>query len=163
MAKKEKSKQQFFKKAEFDSYEAAKQVVDRAKFRNTLSWIGMALAVIGSIICLIHLSSEGLNDGFISGATIGMLFAIPAYILCGGLGRALRFAFSVAKWGWVIAPFPFDLITGLAGLFLGIGFFCLFPVIFSAMSFIEHNREYDAAKLFLAAAEANKAAAPDAN
>lgn len=59
---------------------------------------------------------------------LGIALSICAYCL-GGLLTVIKSAISIAKWGWVVVPFPYDLITfPIALLFFLIAFF-LVPII----------------------------------
>ncbi|MDD6657102.1 MAG: hypothetical protein PUE95_07425 [Lachnospiraceae bacterium] len=60
--------------------------------------------------------------------SICILLGFVAYIF-GGFGTAFKMAGKIAKWGWFIAPFPFDLVTfGVSFSFAFMVFFFL-PII----------------------------------
>lgn len=60
---------------------------------------------------------------------IGILGAIVSYILGGGLGKALSIAGKILKWGWLLVPFPFNLVTGLGGFLYAIIAMVFLPII----------------------------------
>ncbi len=139
-----KKKKPMFETMVFDDYAAAKKVADKAKIRNILSWIGMAIAVVSSYMGVMLLKTG--ESGYIA----GIFLALVAYLLAGGLGRALKFAGKVALWGWRLF-FPAGLVVGLIGFVLGIYCLLFFPVLFVFMSFIQHNRDAKAANDYLKA------------
>lgn len=61
-------------------------------------------------------------------ALYGWLLGIVA-IFVGGFGAACRMAGKVAKWGWLVAPFPMDIFTGLFSFFLAVWMLMLFSII----------------------------------
>ena len=81
------------------------------------------------------LSVIGLLLGGTSGSVIGtalmcvgFMAGLVSYIF-GGLGTAIKMAGGIAKWGWIVVPFPYDLITfGLSFIFAIIAFVFL-PII----------------------------------
>lgn len=59
---------------------------------------------------------------------LGLILSLCAYCL-GGLLRAIKSSLSIAKWGWLLVPFPYCLATlPFAFLFAMIAFF-LMPII----------------------------------
>ena len=70
-----------------------------------------------------------------AGASFGMtlmgfaLFVGLVSYLFGGLGTAIKMALGIAKWGWVVAPFPISLITILASFMFAIVAFICLPII----------------------------------
>ncbi len=145
MAKKQKKP--MFETMVFDDYAAAKKVADKAKIKNVFAWIGMAVAVWATYMGIMLFKTNASEPTYF----LGMVLAIVAYILAGGLGRALRFAGRVALFGWASFFFPISLLTGLLGFILGVYFFLFFPVVFVFMSFIQHNRDAKAANDYLKA------------
>lgn len=59
---------------------------------------------------------------------IAVLLSFAAYIL-GGFGQALKSAAGIAKWGWVVTPFPIDILTFIISAAAAIVFFLLLPII----------------------------------
>ncbi|MCM1134766.1 MAG: hypothetical protein NC400_04240 [Clostridium sp.] len=58
----------------------------------------------------------------------GIIGAIVAYLF-GGLGTALSIAGKIAKWGWLVIPFPFDIITGFCTFIFAIAALVFLPII----------------------------------
>ncbi len=58
----------------------------------------------------------------------GIITAIVAYSY-GGFANVLAAAGVLAKLGWIVMPFPYDIVTGMMSFFMTI-FICLFiPII----------------------------------
>ena len=58
----------------------------------------------------------------------GTLLGIISYFF-GGFGTAVRMAGKIAKWGWLILPFPYDIVTGMVSFFISILVFVGLPII----------------------------------
>lgn len=58
----------------------------------------------------------------------GLALTFCSYCL-GGLWTAIKAALSIAKWGWLIIPFPYDIATGLAGFIISIIALLLIPIV----------------------------------
>ncbi len=141
MAKKQKKP--MFETMVFDDYAAAKKVADKAKIKNILSWIGMAFAVVSTYLAIMLFKTG--ETGYIA----GIFLSLVAYVLAGGLGRALKFAGRLALFGWIHFFFPISIFAGLIGFVLGVYCLLFFPVLFVFMSFIQHNRDAKAANDYL--------------
>lgn len=148
MAKKQREKVKLIETVQFNDLERAKRTVTFAKINLIRIIIGFvfALAATGS-------TAYGLFGQPADSTWVGytMLFAIPAYLIGGGIFKALKTAFKFAKIGWFIIPvFPADLLFAIAFLIFGLfGFFCI-PAIFVGLNYIQHKRTLDAAKSYLA-------------
>ena len=147
MAKKKREKITLIEQVQFEDVERAKRAVSLAKVNQIRILIGLVFAVIATGFTIFGLFGKG--DGSWLATTI--LCAIPAYLIGGGIGKALKAAWKVAKFGWFLIPvFPIDLLIGLVGLIWGgFAFFCV-PVFFVGINFIQHKRTLDAAKAYLA-------------
>ena len=58
----------------------------------------------------------------------GVILTIGAYCL-GGFGTALKYALYIAKWGWRIVPFPFDLLTLIIAFIYSLIVLLILPII----------------------------------
>ncbi len=127
---------------EFSSYEQAAQMTQKAEHKRNRVLIGLAIAALTTGLTLFGLFGSGQEHLL----ALAIMTAIPAYILGGGFGSALRAAGKLAKFGWLIVPFPYDLLTGLITLLVaGFLFFCV-PVFFVLKNFINVNAEYNEMK-----------------
>ena len=72
---------------------------------------------------------------------LGILLAMCAYCL-GGLWTAIKSALGIAKWGWLVVPFPYDLATGLMAFVFAIVVFFMLPII----PINKANKEYKTQK-----------------
>lgn len=103
-----------------------KQYLTRYNIATALATIGSILSVIGWIIFFKEGSGHG--NGWMA---YGACFAFLSYIF-GGLLTAFQMALGIAKWGFLIVPFPFNLLTGVAAFFIAIIvllFVPIFPVL----------------------------------
>ena len=81
-----------------------------------------AFSVIGGLLGMC-----GLNFGFIL-MGIGFITGIVSYVF-GGFGTAVRMAGVIAKWGWIIVPFPYDILTFFLSFIGSIFVFIYLPII----------------------------------
>ncbi len=84
-----------------------------------------ALEIIGFLM--------GNGEGFwyfvgVALVILGFVLGIVSYFFC-GIGTAVRMAKKIAKWGFIVAPFPYHLIFGMASFFIAIYVFVLVPII----------------------------------
>ena len=60
--------------------------------------------------------------------TIGFVAGLISYIF-GGLLTAIRMAGKIAKWGWIVIPFPYDIMTFIFAFIFAIFAFVFLPII----------------------------------
>lgn len=88
---------------------------------------------LGSTICWIlgiFLEVKGITTNGFGGALMGIDFTagLISYIF-GGLLTAIKMAGRIAKWGWVIVPFPLDIFTFMIAFVIAVEVFFIFPII----------------------------------
>ena len=133
---------------EFDSYEAAKDMVKTAKAKRTRHLIALGISAAATGLTAYGLLSNGGEMATVY-MMLAFLLAIPAYIIGGGFGKVLKTAANLGKFGWLIIPFPFDIVTGLFTFIIAVfALFCV-PLFFTFTNFIQHDRDYKAAKKHL--------------
>lgn len=59
---------------------------------------------------------------------VGVFAGIVSYCF-GGFGKAISMSANIAKWGWIIVPFPIDLVTFVFAFFIAIFAFLFLPII----------------------------------
>lgn len=59
---------------------------------------------------------------------LGILLTLCTYCL-GGFWTAVKASLGIAKWGWLVVPFPYDFATGFAAFFFALFALILFPII----------------------------------
>ena len=114
-----------------------------AKVKRSIIAIGLAL--VASLIVMIGMNKENFPVYF----GIGFSISIVAYILTGSFGKIMDSAFKLGKAGWLILPFPIDIITGMATIMAMIFIFLFFPTIFIIVSFFKNKKELREAEKYL--------------
>jgi len=82
-----------------------------------------ALSVIGGLVG----GMSGSDFGMIL-MCIGFVAGLVSYIF-GGLGTAIKMAGGIAKWGWIVVPFPYDIMTFIMSFVSAIFAFIFLPII----------------------------------
>lgn len=97
--------------------------MERLKIAQYIALGATACSVIGFI-------AGGMNgSGFGSVLMgIGFLVGMVSYIF-GGLGKAIKMAGGIAKWGWIVVPFPYDILTFVFAFIFAIIAFLFLPII----------------------------------
>lgn len=99
----------------------------------------VALVATVSLILGIYLTTSTNSNFGASLIGVGFGGGLISYIF-GGLGTAIKMAGKIAKWGWIIVPFPLDIATFIFAFFLAIMvFFCL-PIIPIRKAYKESRR-----------------------
>ena len=149
MAKKNKEKATLFEAVQFEDVARAKRAVTLAKINQIRILIGLAIALVST-----GLTAYGLwgNSEY---APIFFFFAcfvaIPAYLIGGGIGKALKVAWNITKIGWHLIPvFPADLLIAIGCFIFSFVGLLFVPIIFVGLNFIQHKKTLDAAKSYLA-------------
>lgn len=82
-----------------------------------------ACSVIGGVI----LEITGSNIGTFL-MCIGFFAGLVSYIF-GGFLTAIKMAGGIAKWGWMLLPFPYDIATFIIAFIFAIFAFAFLPII----------------------------------
>lgn len=109
--------------------------------KKMLKLIGLIASLISTVAIL---ADCGLNPEGVIGdilIVIWIIGLIVGYILGGGLKGAIGSAWKLAKFGWLIVPFPYDIMTGCITFVCAIMVFMLCPVIFVFLSFIKGEEQ----------------------
>lgn len=96
--------------------------MNRLKIAQYIALGATVLSVVGGILSANNVGFGGALLG------IGILAGLVSYIF-GGLGTAIRMAGRIAKWGWIIVPFPYDIMTFFLSFIFSIIAFVLLPII----------------------------------
>ncbi len=143
-----KKKKQLIEHAQFNSYAQAKDMVDQSKRRVTRIRIGLIIAAIASCLTAFGIFGHPANPATFYGSAF--LLSIPAYIIGGGFGKALRAAKNLAVFGWFVVPvFPIDLLLLLFTMPLALFCFFLVPVVFVFLNYVQNNADYKEAKKYM--------------
>ena len=158
-----KKKMQFYEEMEFDDVRYAVDIVNEhgAKLKRVKK--GLIISVC-AIACTLSSFVIGLENPLSSFLIIaGLIGSIAAYIVGGGFSTAIRWAWKIAVFGWIIIPFPFDLLTGFACLYFAFFFFLFVPTIFVYMNYRQINMDYMAAKKYVSYFKAKNPQKPQSN
>ncbi len=101
--------------------------------------IALYIAVVAFLISVIGILVGTLGNNFsVASAimSIGWVVGWVAYVF-GGLLTAIKLAGKIAKWGWIITPFPIDIITGIFTFIIAVYVLLFMPVIPIAMAYKE--------------------------
>jgi hypothetical protein len=92
--------------------------------------IAQIIAAVGTVFSLVGIFLNyqmGVEAG-LSLMGLGILAAAAAYLF-GGLFTAIRMAGGIAKWGWIVVPFPYDIVTFIVAFILALFAFLFVPII----------------------------------
>ncbi len=141
----------------FDSYTAARDAKAYAEAKVEKIKIGLYLALGAELCYVLVFLLERIEFLAIIFLLLGLGATIASYIVGGGIKIALSISWKVATtlgWiGWVLIPFPADIISGimltvLAMLYIPIGLFFL-PVIAVFISYRQNKANLNAANQYL--------------
>lgn len=148
MAKKKKEKVKLFEAVQFEDLEHAKRTVTLAKINQLRILIGLAFAAISTGYTIYGLLGNPADSSWMGFA---MILAFPAYLIGGGIGKALKAAWNITKIGWFLIPvFPADLLLAIGFFFISLILFLFIPIVFVGLNFIQHKKTLDNAKSYLA-------------
>lgn len=143
-----KNKENQIEVVAFNNYEEAKDVARTAKRRKIRHLIAVAISALATGFTaygVFGASGIEMMEYFV----YAFMLAIPAYLIGGGFGKVLKTAGKLAKFGWLILPFPFDIFTGLLTFVVSaFALFCL-PLFFTFAGFVQCNRDHKAAQKHL--------------
>jgi len=140
-----KESKKFFESVQFDTVENAENTARKAAKKLEKAKIGLIIAGVATALSALGFSFEVL--GFL--LPIAFLAAIAAYIVGGGIKIALKTAWKIAKFGWFVIPFPYDIVTGIVTLIFAIMGFIFFPVVFVLVNFFQIKKTLNEAEEFL--------------
>ncbi len=97
--------------------------MNRLKIAQYIALGATAFSVIGVVLIGMFGSDVGAYL-----MAIGFIAGIVSYVF-GGLGTAIKMAGGIAKWGWLVVPFPYDIMTFFLSFFTAIYVFIFIPII----------------------------------
>lgn len=128
--------------AQFTSTSEAEETAMEMEAKMKRAKIGLALAAAATAISIIGVAAGASGNILEMFPFIGMALGIVSYIVGGGFGTALKVLKKVAFWGWFILPFPYDLVTGMTTMVLGLIAFIMLPIVFVAISYHHMSSDY---------------------
>lgn len=158
MAKKTKESEPLFTQAEFNNAQYAADIkADCEKKLNRIK-LGLKIAAAAELFYFLGMFIPKMPQTLVSLFMIlAFLSTFAAYIIGGGFGSAVKMAWKVAKkiatFGWLIVPFPADIITGFICLWVAIIVpifaFILIPLLLIFINYTQVKKDLDAAEEYL--------------
>lgn len=141
-------KEKIIVKMEFDDYEYAKDVRDKAAQKLVKVKRGFIIAAVASVMSFFSLvvSLGAISDYLLP---IALLGSIVAYIIGGGFSIALKSALRLATIGLIVCTFPLNLFVGLLTMVLSVVCFLFFPVVFVFINYRQYKQNYDDADIYI--------------
>lgn len=102
--------------------------------------IAQYIALGATIVSIIGGLAGGLSGSTLGTTlmTIGFIAGLVSYVF-GGFGTAVKMAGRIAKWGWCIVPFPYDILTFILAFVIAIFVFVFLPIIPVRKAYKEHS------------------------
>ncbi len=149
MAKKQREKEKLFEDVQFQDVERAKREVKFAKINQIRILVGFIIAVISTIFTAIAIWGNAKEPSLFW--LLAGFFAIVAYLIGGGIFKALKVAGKITKIGWFIIPvFPADVLIAIACFIFSVVGLLFLPIIFVGINYVQHKKTLDAATSYLA-------------
>ncbi len=141
---KKKESNKLFESVEYDIAKAEK-VIAKSQKKIEKSKIGLIVAGVATALTAIAFLVPVLDFLIV----FAFLASIAAYIIGGGIKIALKTAWKIAKFGWFIIPFPYDIATGICTLIFAVFGFLFIPVVFVFVNFLQIKKDLKEAQEFL--------------
>ena len=129
----------------FANEEQKMAVLQKMEKRMQRSKLGFLISGVSSIfgiiswVCMFKMNATLYGISFL----VAVIGAVVSYVVTGGVGHAIKCAAKIGKWGWIIMPFPMDILTGLCSMFIALTGFMTVPFIFVAMGYKETKEKYE--------------------
>ena len=104
--------------------------MNRLKIAQYIALGATILMIIGFCLSLANIQLGETIMG------MSVLIGWGSYIF-GGLFTAIKIACRIAKWGWIVTNFPYDIFTFMMSFVLAIGLFIFVPIIPVRMAYKE--------------------------
>ena len=112
---------------------------DRYNMKSALSqYIALGATCMTVLGFVINLATQSRWSMTMCG--YGVMIGLISYFF-GGIKTAVKMAGKIAKWGWIILPFPYDIVTGLVAFFISIFVFMALPIIPIRKAYKEQSME----------------------
>ena len=118
---KTKTKKSLIEKTVFNDHAYALAAKKKAEKRVGMIKVGLIISAVSTLATVFgvkFISSNSTVGGLL--LFVAIIGAFASYIIGGGVKIALSSAWKLAKFGWFILPFPYDIITGILGFILGV-------------------------------------------
>ena len=102
----------------------------RLQIAQIIALVATVASVIGWILYSKHIAFGAIL------LAIGCILGLASYLF-GGFLNAVKMSWSIAKWGWVIAPFPMNLVVGGVTFFFALMAFAFIPIIPVRKTYLE--------------------------
>lgn len=87
-----------------------------------------AVATVAGILFLVTIDS---NIPEFLKTIVGFIWLVttPAAYICGGFWQAVKMSLNIGKWGWLVVPFPYDILTFIVASVVALAVFLFVPII----------------------------------
>ena len=135
----------------FDDYGYAQEIKQESEQKLAKIKIGLIVAAVSTLLSLLGVMSMNSNIETLGAICLFFSFfgAIASYVIGGGFGIAFKFARKLAWIGWVIAPIPIDIVTGLLTLVVSVIAFFFVPLLFVFINYRQQNKNFKDAEDYL--------------
>ncbi len=140
-----KESRKFFESVQFDTVANAEQVIEKSQKKLEKAKIGLIVSGVATGLSALAFFFPVLNFLLI----FAFLASVAAYIIGGGIKIALKTAWKIAKFGWFIIPFPYDIATGIITLIFAVMGFMFIPVVFVFVNYLQIKKNLNEAQEFL--------------
>ena len=160
MAKKEKEK--VFTEMQFNDAQYAQDVLVNSQSKLERCKIALIVALVVQVLWVLAFFAPNAFSkmpGFLGNIISMVMFGgtIAAYIIGGGIKATVGFVWKMAKgisWiGWVLVPFPMDIVTGIASFLIVLLFIpCVLlfvPLLGVAANYRQTKMDHQAAETYL--------------
>ena len=97
--------------------------MNRLQIAQYIALGGTTITVIGLI--LLKLTHSDFAEIILC---LGILVGMVSYLF-GGFLTAIKMSASIAKWGWLVVPFPYDIVTFMFAFMFACFAFLFLPII----------------------------------
>lgn len=155
--KETKEKEPFFTEIQITSTDYANEVKSKSEKRLQRCKIGLIIAAVAELIWVLIMLNVFKGTLMDIIGIIGLIITAAAYIIGGGLMTAFKATWRVSKaigtFGWLCAPFPVDIFTGIILTIMAIILipimFIFIPLILVFLNFIQIKKNLKAAEEYL--------------
>lgn len=143
-------RQPMFTTMQFGSVDDAQNEVKKAGRKEIFSRIGLILGIVATASFFSAAAVSSVNGTLCNILVVVWIISMIGGYAMGGILYALVAAWKIAKFGWYIVPFPYDIIVFVMTFTFAAFIFMCIPVVFTLLSYIQVRKDKKAAEDYLA-------------